>query len=231
METKLCSKCKVQKNLIEFNVDANTKSGYRSQCKLCIKNKYIEQKEKILNKQKNNYNPAKKAEYYKGKKSEILAKNKKYYDFNKSSVLNQKNKYYQLNKEGRIEFQRKYYEKNKNNKIKHHSDRMKNDFLYRFKHNTRSLIRGSFKRSIKGMYKKAKQTEQILGCSMQEFILYIESKLKDGMSLGNHGEWHLDHIIPLATAKTEEEIIKLNHYTNFQPLWAKDNFSKGYKTN
>jgi len=106
------------------------------------------------------------------------------------------------------EYKRQYYEKNKNNKIKHHSDRMKNDFLYRFKHNTRSLIRGSFKRSIKGMYKKAKQTEQILGCSMQEFILYIESKLKDGMSLGNHGEWHLDHIIPLATAKTEEEIIK-----------------------
>lgn len=231
METKLCSKCKVQKNLIEFNVDANTKSGYRSQCKLCIKNTYIKHKDKILNKIKADYNPDKKAEYYKSKKSEILAKNKKYYDSNKSSVLSQKHKYYKLNKEDIVDFQRKYYEKNKEKKIKHHTERMKNDSLYRFKHNTRSLIRGSFKRSIKGMYKKAKQTEQILGCSMQEFILYIESKLKYGMSLGNHGEWHLDHIIPLATAKTEEEIIKLNHYTNFQPLWAKDNFSKGYKTN
>ena len=49
------------------------------------------------------------------------------------------------------------------------------------------------------------------------------------MTLENHGEWHLDHIIPLAIAKTEEEIIKLNHYTNFQPLWAIDNLKKGAK--
>jgi hypothetical protein len=47
------------------------------------------------------------------------------------------------------------------------------------------------------------------------------------MTLENHGEWHLDHIIPLASATTEEEIIKLNHYTNFQPLWAEENLSKG----
>jgi hypothetical protein len=65
---------------------------------------------------------------------------------------------------------------------------------------------------------------------MKEFILHIESKLKNGMSLDNHGKWHLDHIIPLATAKTVEEIIKLNHYTNFQPLWAEENLSKVCKT-
>lgn len=49
------------------------------------------------------------------------------------------------------------------------------------------------------------------------------------MTLDNYGEWHLDHIIPISSAKTEEEVIKLNHYTNFQPLWAEDNWNKGNK--
>jgi hypothetical protein len=49
------------------------------------------------------------------------------------------------------------------------------------------------------------------------------------MSWENQGEWHLDHIMPISLAKTEEEVIKLNHYTNFQPLWAEDNVRKSNK--
>lgn len=47
------------------------------------------------------------------------------------------------------------------------------------------------------------------------------------MSWENHVKWHLDHIIPISYANSEEEIIKLNHFTNLQPLWATDNLSKG----
>ena len=49
------------------------------------------------------------------------------------------------------------------------------------------------------------------------------------MSWDNYGEWHIDHIIPLASATTEEGVLKLYHYSNLQPLWAKDNLSKGSK--
>ena len=49
------------------------------------------------------------------------------------------------------------------------------------------------------------------------------------MTLENHGEWHIDHIMPLASAKTKEDVIRLNNYINLQPLWAEDNLRKGTK--
>ena len=49
------------------------------------------------------------------------------------------------------------------------------------------------------------------------------------MTWENKGAWHIDHIIPTCTAKTEEDLIRLNHYTNLQPLWAEENLKKGSK--
>ncbi len=58
-------------------------------------------------------------------------------------------------------------------------------------------------------------------------LTFIESLFIDNMSWDNYGEWHLDHKIPVSWAKNEEELYKLNHYSNFQPMWAFDNQSKG----
>ena len=71
------------------------------------------------------------------------------------------------------------------------------------------------------------RTEEIVDCSFMHFKQHIESQFQKGMSWKNHGEWHLDHIIPLATHEDLDELIKLNHWTNFQPLWAEDNMKKG----
>jgi hypothetical protein len=78
-------------------------------------------------------------------------------------------------------------------------------------------------------YTKKSRTYEILGCSFEEFKNYIDNQLSVGMSWDNHGEWHLDHKIPISFGKTEEEVIKLNHYTNFQPLWAYENLLKSNK--
>jgi len=59
--------------------------------------------------------------------------------------------------------------------------------------------------------------------------MYIEKQFTKGMSWKNHGEWHIDHIIPLSSAKTEKELYELCHYTNLQPLWKTDNLSKNNK--
>jgi hypothetical protein len=82
--------------------------------------------------------------------------------------------------------------------------------------------------SKKGYTKKCKSYE-ILGCSYEEFKQHLERQFKKGMNWENRGQWHLDHIYPVSLAKDEQELIKLNHYTNFQPLWAIENRKKSNK--
>lgn len=76
---------------------------------------------------------------------------------------------------------------------------------------------------------RSKRTLEVLGCSFDEFRLHLERQFVNGMSWANRSEWHIDHITPLASAKTAEEVMRLNHFTNLRPLWAKENQSKGSK--
>jgi len=110
-----------------------------------------------------------------------------------------------------------------------HTTRRKTDPIYKFKGNVRSLISCSFKRTKGSNWEKKLKSEEILGCDLDFFRNYIESKFTEGMTLYNYGRWHLDHIKPIFLAKSELEIIQFNHYTNFQPLWAIDNIIKRAK--
>lgn len=77
--------------------------------------------------------------------------------------------------------------------------------------------------------KKNTKSEKLIGCKLDYVKEYLEKKFKNGMSWENHGKWHIDHIIPLSSAKNEEELEKLFHYTNLQPLWARENIIKSNK--
>lgn len=93
-----------------------------------------------------------------------------------------------------------------------------------FSERVRNLIGNSLR---KQGYTKRSRTHEILGCDFATLAAHLESQFQPGMSWENRGEWHIDHRVPLATAKTEEDVIRLNHYTNLQPLWAADNLAKG----
>lgn len=104
---------------------------------------------------------------------------------------------------------------------------MKNDTLYRVSLNLRSRLRQFFKQ--KGFQKKSK-TFEIIGCSPEFLKEHIEKQFTEGMSWDLMGKYiHIDHIVPLSSYKTEEDIYKLCHYTNLQPLWAEDNLKKSNK--
>jgi len=88
----------------------------------------------------------------------------------------------------------------------------------------RDLVAGAFKR--KG-YKTNSHTHEIIGCSYEELKSHMENQFTEGMSWDNHGQWHIDHIIPVSYGLNVEEVIALNNYINLQPLWAIDNLRKG----
>jgi hypothetical protein len=121
-------------------------------------------------------------------------------------------KYRELNKDSIRDYNRKY-----------ESDRKSVDVVFKFKRNIRTLLCQSF--NSRG-FKKNTKTEKLLGCTIVELFSYIESLFKDDMNWGNRNNWCIDHIVPLATANTIEDVIKLNHYTNLQPLWCWDNSDK-----
>ena len=95
-----------------------------------------------------------------------------------------------------------------------------------------SVIRARIYDVLKHGY-KSERTEKLIGITIRELKTYLESQFKTGMTWGNYGfyGWHIDHRIPLSSfdlSKTEEQK-KAFHYTNLQPLWAKDNLQKHSK--
>jgi hypothetical protein len=159
--------------------------------------------------------------YIKIKRSEpdesekIKTKQAEWYSKNRERVIKQQTDYANKNKNKVAEY-RKSWRRNK----------MSNDDLYRFSVITRCLISNSIRR--RGFTKRSKSWV-ILGCTWKEFHLHIERQFQPGMTWENRSLWHIDHRIPLATAESEHDIIRLNHFTNLQPLWAEDNLRKGAK--
>jgi hypothetical protein len=183
------------------------------------KESYIRNKENIIIKNKE----------YVLKNKEAVKKRKQEWELKNKEILAKKRREkYLLNKEDMRLRQREYRLKNKDKRNQYERQKNIEDPFYKFKNNVRKLISYTFKNN---KLKKPSKTEILLGCTVEEFKEYIQSKFTEGMTFKNHSKngWHLDHIIPISSAKTEEELIKLNHYTNFQPLWAEDNLKKGNK--
>lgn len=232
MSLKKCKTCKIELPLCNFTKDKYAKDGVWSKCKSCNKSYNDKRKEYKSNWYQENKEANKERikKYRLENKERNVKYSKLYYKQNTDYIKACNKNYYQKNKEYILERNKKYDEANKDSvrklKNKYTKERSKIDPFFKFIRNSRRLIIGAFKR--KGIKKNTK-TEQILGCTFVEFKAHIETLFGVGMTFENYGKWHIDHIVPLATAKTEEDVLKLNHYTNLQPLWAKDNLSKGSK--
>ena len=125
-------------------------------------------------------------------------------------------------KEYRRLYMKEYY---KTDKYKEYiKDKMKNDINFRISNLLRKRIGNVLKRN-----QKAGSTIKDLGCLVSELKIYLENKFYDGMNWENQGKWHIDHKKPLSKfdLTDRKQFLQACHFTNLQPLWAKDNLMKG----
>jgi hypothetical protein len=252
MEKKICSKCKFEKDVCEFYANPKNKLEYRGSCKSCMKKtqqtysknnrdkRNLTQKiwrennsDKIKEFAKKYYNnnPEKFrliSKLYRNNNPEKIKKlNKEYYnnniEFNKKRVSD----WVKQNYDSRSNYIKNWKSENNEHIKEYKNNRYNNDPLYKLTHNVRTRVRDFLK--FKNITKNNK-TFDIVGCSPEFLKEYIEQKFTEGMSWDLMGQHiHIDHIIPLSLANTEEEVYKLCHYTNLQPLWAEDNLKKSNK--
>ena len=250
---KVCRKVQAQKyrKKNKKKIQAKNRSDYlKNREEKLRKDKiyYQKNREYVINRQK---------KYYVNNKEKVRETGKKYRNKNKKKIQkrvraynarpevkkwkSEYNKAYgEANKE-RIKEVDKAYRKREKERIMEQkkiyvNKRLKSDPLFRLTRNYRRSCSRAFA-SID--QKKNSQSLKLLELeTWQELAKYLESKFYDHpktgekMTFDNHGYhgWHIDHITPLDSAKTEGDIIKLCHYTNLQPLWAEDNLKKSNKT-
>lgn len=230
MKLKQCNTCKEEKSVLLFSPSFDGKFGVRGSCKGCCNKKAkdyrVRNRDIVLEKGKQHYYNNK--DYYKNKHAEWVNNNfernkenaKKYRDANKDRISKLSKEYNIRNKE-RIRLQVNAYSKKKRSQ----------DVLFKLKGNIRTRMRMFLNnRSIR----KPESVIKLLGTDIETVKKHIEKQFKKGMRWNNYGaghdKWNLDHILPLSLAKTEEDLARLSHYTNLQPMWAKENQEKKNKT-
>ncbi len=252
---KKCTKCNEIKLISEFN-DAGSNRKYKSlkgKCKKCdyeYGKKYKKTKEygtkwlmslrengtkrcfsckEILPFDKFNKNKST-VDGHSGSCKICKSKRDKEYrdsDKHRQKLLDKKKDYYQKIKG--TERHLDYVERRKGTRnYKDEYRKLRSNEWRRAKDDFRKLINASFKK--REWVQKDTKTEQLLGADYFTVKEYIERQFLKGMTWENHGEWHLDHIIPLDSAGKDKDILyRLFYYKNMTPMWWKDNLSKNDK--
>jgi hypothetical protein len=207
---KICLKCNIEKDLSDFTNNKTKKDGKCVYCRSCYA--------AINKKWRDNNKEADKKIHDKWKSNNL------------DRVRKSRLKSYYNNHEASKKRARKYKKQNQEQlKIKNRiyaNTKYHNDLNYRLVR----LLRGRIWKALKRNSKYSTSLE-LLGCSIEELKIYLEKQFVKDMNWQNYGQWHIDHVKPCSSFDlTDPEQQKLCfHYSNLQPLWAKDNIKKSDK--
>lgn len=239
---KTCTKCGVIKPLSEFHNCASKKGGKFSACKVC----------------RNAHNKAKSAEVghdviWAQRKArvgeeEIRQKNRKYYLKNQERIKARTRDWAEKNPELKKANRKRHYQENREKYIQSARDwcannrerrrKIAKDHLERLRlerpdeYVAITAARKMVARVLANTEKtKRGRTYETLGYNKQDFVRHIESLFQDGMTWDNHGEWHIDHIIPVSELVKSgvTDPSKINALANLRPIWAHENHAKHAK--
>lgn len=207
MATKICTKCNIEKGMGEFYKNRDMPSGYRNQCKVCVKE--YSQKPEV--------------------KERVRKWSKKYNQ--KLGVKEQRRKYSQKYKQ-KLGVKERVRENRQKPEIK--KQRRKRSKQRRVDPKFRILEGLDTILSRNRKYTKIKNpltAKELLGCNPEYLWKYLEGRFYSGITWDNYGKWHIDHIRPISSFDSLETDIEQQkrcfHHSNLQPLWAADNIAKG----
>jgi hypothetical protein len=207
--TKVCNKCgECKPATADFFLKRDAKKGtLKYECRKCAE---------VFRKA-----------YYAANKTALIAANKAYREKNKDSLRALKTASYQADRENIIAKNLAYRAANREAHRARVSARVitrtESDPVYAMRRRVSALISVRLRA---GGYTKKSRSNEILGCSWEEFKNHIERQFLADMSWENRGRWQLDHIVPISTATTESEVLALSHHTNLRPLWSNMNRAK-----
>jgi hypothetical protein len=236
VEKKRCCKCQTFRSLDKYNNCTKTWDKLRPECKPCLSERRVANKEKMTE-----YNKV----YWQKTKETQTAKNKEWREKNKDRVKENMKEWLEKNKERKREMDKKYreehweekraYNKEWNRKnyqdMKTNPDRKEEFRLLNLKKNCARRIREMLKQ------KKASRTMKYVGCTFEYLKTHLEAQFEEGMTWENYGNhkfgkdkdgWHIDHIIPCKAFNLDDPVEQKAcfYYMNLQPLWGEENIVK-----
>lgn len=187
--------------------------------------------------------------YYHANKERMKANNKKWRENNKEKRQVYRKDWRKANKSHVQKYQKQYQKNNieqirermaqwaKDNPVKIREYRTKvrllhkDDLMWKLNKHVSTCMQRDLKR--RGGKKDGTGWEKLVGYTLKELRIHLESMFVDGMGWDNRSDWHIDHIIPKSffqyTTSSDVEFRMCWRLENLQPLWAEDNMSKGNK--
>lgn len=235
---KICTKCKKSKPRSKFHNCASKRDGKFSACKECRNSHnrayanrigYSELYRRELIKDPDAYR-AKSADYYKANREKIKARSREWSKENPERKKKNGKRHYFENREAYIQRAAKWARENRKRRTE-----ISLDYMRRMRDkNPKEFVAAETARKMVARVlgstgrKKRGRTFDILGYNRQQFEEHIESLFEEGMRWSNHGDWHVDHVIPVSELVRcgVTDPAKINALSNLRPMWAAENMAK-----